>query len=64
MSDLGRLITAMITPFDDKGEIDYEEAGHLATSLINSGSDGVIVSGTTGESPALSKEEKLNYYLQ
>ncbi|MQG60068.1 MAG: 4-hydroxy-tetrahydrodipicolinate synthase [SAR202 cluster bacterium] len=59
MSDLGRLITAMITPFDDKGEIDYEEAGHLATSLINSGSDGVIVSGTTGESPALSKEEKI-----
>ena len=59
MSDLGRLITAMITPFDDKGEIDYEEAGHLATSLINSGSDGVIVSGNTGESPALSKEEKI-----
>ncbi len=59
MSDLGRLITAMITPFDDKGEIDYEEAGHLATSLINTGSDGVIVSGTTGESPALSKEEKI-----
>ena len=59
MSDLGRLITAMITPFDDKGEIDYEEAGHLATSLINSGSDGVIVSGTTGESPALSKDEKI-----
>jgi 4-hydroxy-tetrahydrodipicolinate synthase len=59
MSDLGRLITAMITPFDDKGEIDYEEAGHLATSVINSGSAGVIVSGTTGESPALSKEEKI-----
>ena len=39
MSDLGRLITAMITPFDDKGEIDYEEAGHLANSLISSGSD-------------------------
>ena len=59
MSDLGRLITAMITPFDDKGEIDYEEAGHLADSLISSGSDGVIISGTTGESPALSKDEKI-----
>ena len=59
MSDLGRLITAMITPFDDKGEIDYEEAGHLANSLISSGSDGVIISGTTGESPALSKDEKI-----
>jgi 4-hydroxy-tetrahydrodipicolinate synthase len=60
MSDLGRLITAMITPFNQDGSVNYNEAGHLANSLINSGSDGVIVSGTTGESPSLSKEEKIN----
>ena len=64
MSDLGRLITAMITPFDDKGEIDYEEAGHLATSLINSGSDGVIVSVLQVNPQLCLKKKRLNYYLQ
>jgi len=58
----GRLITAMVTPFTDGGEVDYEQAKRLALALIRSGSDGVVVSGTTGESPTLSKEEKLKLF--
>lgn len=59
LADLGRLITAMVTPFDDKGDVDYEQAKRLARALSESGSDGVVVSGTTGECPTLSREEKL-----
>ncbi|MFQ6026399.1 MAG: 4-hydroxy-tetrahydrodipicolinate synthase [Dehalococcoidia bacterium] len=59
MTEIGRLITAMVTPFDDKGAVDYDQAKRLANALIDSGSDGVIVSGTTGESPTLTTEEKL-----
>ena len=59
MTEIGRLITAMVTPFDDKGEVDYDQAKRLANALIDSGSDGVIVSGTTGESPTLTTEEKM-----
>ena len=51
MADIGRLITAMVTPFDDNGDIDYNQAQNLAKALVNSGSDGLVVSGTTGESP-------------
>jgi 4-hydroxy-tetrahydrodipicolinate synthase len=49
----------MVTPFDSKGAVDYSQAKRLALALLNSGSDGLVVSGTTGESPTLSKEEKL-----
>ena len=59
MEELGRLLTAMVTPFDSKGGVDYRQAKRLALALLNSGSDGLVVSGTTGESPTLSKEEKL-----
>ena len=59
MAEIGRLITAMVTPFDEQGEVDYGQAKSLAKALVASGSDGVIVSGTTGESPTLSTEEKL-----
>jgi len=48
--ELGRLLTAMVTPFDADGEVDYARAKKLAKALINSGSDGVVVSGTNGES--------------
>jgi len=48
MKKLGRLITAMVTPFDEKGEVDYEQAKKLALALLDSGSDGVVVVGTTG----------------
>jgi 4-hydroxy-tetrahydrodipicolinate synthase len=62
MAGLGRLITAMITPFDEEGNVDYQQARRLALALINSGSHGVVVSGSTGESPALSREEKLRLF--
>jgi len=61
---LGRLLTAMVTPFDAQGEVDYKQAKRLALSLLDSGSNGVVVSGTTGESPALSKEEKLRLFAE
>ena len=62
MEELGRLITAMVTPFDDRGQPDYLKARSLASALLDSGSDGVIVSGTTGESPTLNTEEKLRLF--
>ncbi|MBN1855399.1 MAG: 4-hydroxy-tetrahydrodipicolinate synthase [Dehalococcoidia bacterium] len=62
MHRLGRLLTAMVTPFDEKGEVDYLQARKLARSLLQSGSDGVLVSGTTGESPTLTIEEKLRLF--
>jgi len=58
MKKLGRLITAMVTPFDEKGEVDYEQAKKLALALLDSGSDGVVVVGTTGESPTLVRQEE------
>ena len=54
-----RLITAMITPFQKNGDVDYDVAKNLAVALSKSGSDGILIGGTTGESPTLSDEEKL-----
>lgn len=48
----------MVTPFDDQGAVDYDAAARLATYLVDHGHDGVLVSGTTGESPTTSNEEK------
>ena len=62
MSDIGRLLTAMITPFRQDGSVDYEAAGKLAAILVADGSDGVVVSGTTGESPTLSDDEKVELF--
>ncbi len=62
MAPIGRLLTAMVTPFDEQGRVDYPQARRLALALLDSGSDGVIVSGTTGESPALNHEEKLRLF--
>jgi 4-hydroxy-tetrahydrodipicolinate synthase len=62
MKELGRLLTAMITPFDTGSAVDYQQAKKLALALLDSGSDGLVVSGTTGESPTLSKEEKLRLF--
>ena len=64
MSKLGRLLTAMVTPFNDEGSVDYQQATRLARALLDSGSDGVVVSGTTGESPTLSREEKLQLFAE
>src|SRR5207237_577076 len=58
-ADIGRLLTAMITPFKADGAVDYEAAQRLAKLLTTSGSDGVVVYGTTGEAPALTDDEKV-----
>jgi 4-hydroxy-tetrahydrodipicolinate synthase len=55
----GAVLTAMITPFDEAGQVDYEVAWDLCRHLIANGSDGLVICGTTGESPTLSNEEKL-----
>lgn len=57
--DLGRLLTAMVTPFKADGSVDYSAAEKLAVMLVADGSDGVVVSGTTGESPSLDDDEKI-----
>ncbi|MBO0702957.1 MAG: 4-hydroxy-tetrahydrodipicolinate synthase [Candidatus Dormibacteraeota bacterium] len=59
MPEIGRLLTAMVTPFDDEGKLDLEGAQLLAQRLVHDGSEGVVVFGTTGESPTLSDGEKL-----
>ena len=57
--EIGRLLTAMITPFKADGSVDYQATEKLAAMLVADGSDGVVVSGTTGESPTLSDDEKI-----
>lgn len=58
MSTIGRLLTAMVTPYTAEGEVDYALARRLAASLVRAGNHGVVVTGTTGESPLLSDDEK------
>ena len=60
--EIGRLLTAMVTPFDRAGQVDYAQAQRLAAALLDSGSDGVVVAGTTGEAPTLSHDEKLRLF--
>ena len=60
--DFGRLITAMVTPFDEHEALDYQQAGRLAQRLVKNGTDSIVVSGTTGESPTLSTEEKIRLF--
>jgi len=55
----GRLLTAMVTPFDEEGRVDLALAGRLARHLVDEGSDGLVVCGTTGESPTLSWQEQV-----
>ncbi|MEN1966709.1 4-hydroxy-tetrahydrodipicolinate synthase [Lentibacillus sp. N15] len=55
----GQVLTAMVTPFNANGEVDYEATSTLVQHLITNGSDGLVVAGTTGESPTLTTEEKL-----
>ena len=62
MKELGRLFTAMVTPFKENGELDYDQAKKLAKALLDSGSDGVVVVGTTGESPTTTHEEDLRLF--
>ena len=58
--DFGRLLTAMVTPFLDNGEVDYAEVKRLAVHLIENGNDSILVCGTTAETPTLTHEEKVN----
>src|SRR3990172_2648810 len=60
--EIGRLLTAMITPFDREGKVDYAQAGRLASALLASGSDGLVVAGTTGEAATLTHDEKLRLF--
>ncbi|MBC7336582.1 MAG: dihydrodipicolinate synthase family protein, partial [Clostridia bacterium] len=62
MFHFGRIITAMITPFRDDGALDLEGVRLLARQLVESGSEGLVVGGTTGESPTLTHEEKLTLF--
>ncbi|MDP4156761.1 MAG: 4-hydroxy-tetrahydrodipicolinate synthase [Bacillota bacterium] len=59
MVHFGRVATAMVTPFDNKGHVDFMKTTKLVNYLIDNGTDSLVVAGTTGESPTLSKEEKL-----
>ncbi|MDO8533047.1 MAG: 4-hydroxy-tetrahydrodipicolinate synthase [Dehalococcoidia bacterium] len=64
MARLGRLLTAMVTPFSERGELDMEQARKLAKALLDSGSEGLVLAGTTGESPTLTREEKLRLFAE
>jgi 4-hydroxy-tetrahydrodipicolinate synthase len=56
---LGEVLTATVTPFDANGAVDYDRYAELCAYLVDNGSDGVVVSGTTGESPTLSDDERV-----
>jgi 4-hydroxy-tetrahydrodipicolinate synthase len=56
---LGEVLTAIVTPFDSSGAVDYERFRALATHLVEHGSDGLVVAGTTGEAPTLSDDERI-----
>lgn len=60
--NFGQVVTAMVTPFDRQGEIDYTATKNLIEHLIANGTDSIVVAGTTGESPTLSKEEKIELF--
>ncbi|MDF0725130.1 4-hydroxy-tetrahydrodipicolinate synthase [Cytobacillus sp. S13-E01] len=59
MINFGKIATAMVTPFDKKGNIDFVKTTQLVNHLIHNGSDSLVIAGTTGESPTLSSEEKV-----
>jgi 4-hydroxy-tetrahydrodipicolinate synthase len=56
---IGRVATAMVTPFDERGELDLDAAVELANWLVENGSDGLVLAGTTGESPTMTESEEL-----
>jgi len=64
MKKIGRLLAAMVTPFNEVGKVDYEQARKLALALLDSGSEGVVVVGTTGESPTLIRAEELRLFAE
>ena len=62
MIDFGNVITAMVTPFDKQGDVDYKKAIELANYLIDHGTDTILLAGTTGESPTLTHEEEYQLF--
>ncbi|MCA0983273.1 4-hydroxy-tetrahydrodipicolinate synthase [Halobacillus yeomjeoni] len=60
--NFGKVLTAMVTPFDKKGNIDFDTTTTLIDYLLDNGSDGLVVAGTTGESPTLSTDEKISLW--
>lgn len=61
-SDFGELMTAMVSPFDKNFNLDLEAFHNLADHLVKNGSEGILISGTTGESPTLSDQEKIDLF--
>ncbi|GEM02906.1 4-hydroxy-tetrahydrodipicolinate synthase [Halolactibacillus halophilus] len=59
--DFNQVLTAMVTPFNDQDEINYDETERLIDYLLDNGTEGIVAVGTTGESPTLSHEEKLEF---
>jgi 4-hydroxy-tetrahydrodipicolinate synthase len=59
MARFGRVITAMVTPFDDEGRLDLDGAAALASWLVSQGNEGLVIAGTTGESPTLTHDEQI-----
>jgi 4-hydroxy-tetrahydrodipicolinate synthase len=59
---LGEVLTAIVTPFDASGAVDHERFRELAAHLLDNGSDGLVVAGTTGESPTLTDDERLELF--
>jgi 4-hydroxy-tetrahydrodipicolinate synthase len=64
MKKLGRLLTAMVTPFNEDGAVDYGQAKKLAKALLDSGNDGLVLGATTGEAPTLSWEEEMLLFTE
>jgi 4-hydroxy-tetrahydrodipicolinate synthase len=62
VTSFGTIVTAMVTPFDRQGQVNYEMAEQLAVHLIENGSDALVICGTTGESPTLTWEEEYNLF--
>lgn len=60
--NFGQVLTAMVTPFDAKGNIDFNQTEILIEYLLDNGTDGLVVAGTTGESPTLTTEEKISLF--
>ena len=61
-SVLGEVLTAIVTPFDKDGAVDYDRFRALARHVVDNGADGLVVAATTGESPTLTDEEKLQLW--
>ncbi|MDD5338849.1 MAG: 4-hydroxy-tetrahydrodipicolinate synthase [Dehalococcoidales bacterium] len=64
MKKLGRCLTAMVTPFNENGEVDYEQTKKLAKALLACGNDGLVLAATTGEAPTLSWDEEMRIFQE